>query len=67
MIVFKFGGVVLQNEEKVLNLIRDGITQYEKVVVVVSAIGRIYSPYSTDTLYSMCKHVSEKEVFRLVS
>lgn len=67
MIVFKFGGVVLQNEERVVNIIKEGITKYDKIVVVVSAIGRIYSPYSTDTLYSMCKHVSEKEVFRLVS
>ena len=67
MIIYKFGGVVLQDEEKVVNIIKDGIKKFQKVIVVVSAIGRLYSPYSTDTLYSMCSNVSAKEISRIVS
>lgn len=67
MIVYKFGGLVLQEEKKVVEVIKDGINKYQKVIVVVSAIGRLYSPYSTDTLYSMCKNTSEKEISRMVS
>ena len=67
LIIYKFGGVVLQDEEKVVNIIKDGIKKFQKVIVVVSAIGRLYSPYSTDTLYSMCSNVSAKEISRIVS
>jgi aspartate kinase, monofunctional class len=56
IIVQKFGGTSVQNEEMrkhavhhVLRAVKDGY----KVVVVVSAMGRTGDPYATDTLLSL--------------
>lgn len=67
MIVYKFGGTVLQNEEKVVEIIKNGLIEKEKIIVVVSALGRLHSPYSTDTFYGMSTYVNEKEMARIVS
>ena len=67
MIIYKFGGSVLQEKQRVFDIIKDGLEEHKKIIVVVSAIGRIFSPYSTDTLYSMCKYTSEKEKNRIVA
>lgn len=67
MIVYKFGGTVLQNEEKVVEIIKSGLIEKEKIIVVVSALGRLHSPYSTDTFYGMSTYVNEKEMARMVS
>ena len=67
LIVYKFGGTSLLEEEKVLKEIKEGLLKHGKIIVVVSAIGRILSPYSTDTLYDMCRFVTPKEEYRLVS
>ena len=67
MIVYKFGGTVLLEEDKIVKMINDGLKEHKKIVVVVSALGRMHSPYSTDTLYSLCEYASSKEIARLVS
>ena len=56
MIIQKFGGVAMQNEEirkQCINHIKDGIIQYGKIVVVVSAMGRFGEPYATDSLLNL--------------
>ena len=58
MIVQKFGGIAMQNEEmrvKSMNHIKQGIEQFGKIVVVVSAIGRLGAPYATDSLLNLSK------------
>ncbi|MCZ2257137.1 amino acid kinase family protein [Sporosarcina sp. G11-34] len=56
MIIQKFGGVAMQNEQMrtyCINHIKKGIEQYGKIVVVVSAIGRFGDPYATDSLLNL--------------
>lgn len=56
MIIQKFGGVCLQNKEMrklCIEAIRDALTRSNKVIVVVSAIGRKENPYSTDRLLTI--------------
>ena len=67
LIVYKFGGTALLEEEKVLDVVKLGLLEHQKIIVVVSAIGRTLSPYSTDALYDMSRYVSSKESYRLVS
>lgn len=58
MIVQKFGGIAMQNEEMracSMNHIKQGIEQFSKIVVVVSAIGRLGDPYATDSLLNLSK------------
>lgn len=69
MIVQKFGGVALQTKElrtKCIQHIQQALQQYEKVAVVVSAMGRIGHPYATDQLlnYSeaLPKHDQAKDL-----
>ncbi|KXH79875.1 aspartate kinase [Sporosarcina sp. HYO08] len=53
MIIQKFGGVAMGDEQtrlKCIAHIKDGLDKYGVVVVVVSAIGRYGNPYSTDSL-----------------
>lgn len=56
MIVQKFGGVAMQNEKMrnySMNHIQEALQQYEKIVIVVSAIGRLGEPYATDSLINL--------------
>ncbi|MEK5071254.1 amino acid kinase family protein [Sporosarcina sp. FSL K6-1508] len=56
MIIQKFGGVAMRDEEMRLNCInhiKDGLKEFGDVVVVVSAIGRYGDPYSTDSLLQL--------------
>ncbi len=56
MIVQKFGGIAMQSEEmrvNSMNHIKQGIEQCGKIVVVVSAIGRLGDPYATDSLLNL--------------
>lgn len=58
MIVQKYGGVAMQNEvmrNHSMNHIKEALQQYDKVVVVVSAIGRLGEPYATDSLINLSK------------
>lgn len=53
MIVQKFGGIAMRDaaSRKVcIQHIKEGLTKYKSVLVVVSAMGRHGDPYSTDTL-----------------
>ncbi len=56
MIIQKFGGPAMKNEEmrsKCINHIIEGMNEFGDVVVVVSAIGRYGDPYSTDSLLQL--------------
>ncbi|WP_251668161.1 MULTISPECIES: aspartate kinase [unclassified Sporosarcina] len=56
MIIQKFGGVAMQNQQqraKCIQHIKDGLSRYNSVVVVVSAMGRGGDAYSTDTLLNV--------------
>ncbi|UCZ51671.1 aspartate kinase [Bacillus shivajii] len=74
IIVQKFGGTSLKNEEMrnmaaghVMQALKDG----KKVVVVVSAMGRSGDPYATDTLIDLVggaqNHTSKRELDLLAS
>ncbi len=68
--VMKFGGTSLRSEatrKYVYRHITDALST-QKVIVVVSAMGRYPDPYATDTLLSMgSNHLSKEERARLVS
>lgn len=56
ILIQKFGGTSVKNVESrrhVINKITDALKQYDKLIVVVSAIGRKPSPYATDSLLSL--------------
>jgi len=58
MIVQKFGGIAMQDEEMrehCIKQIKEGVSKYSKVVVVVSAMGRLGNPYATDSLLNLTK------------
>ena len=55
IIILKFGGTSLNNEEKIKNIvkiIKEKLNNHEKPVIVVSAIGRKPEKYATDTILS---------------
>ena len=56
IIIQKFGGTSVRDpksRELALNHIQNGLNEGYKVVVVVSAMGRMGDPYATDTLLSL--------------
>lgn len=56
LLIQKFGGTSVQTKENrthVIKQIKRGLEDAEKLVVVVSAIGRSPDPYATDTLLKM--------------
>ncbi len=56
IIVQKFGGTSVRDDESRKNAKRhivNAISEGYKVVVVVSAMGRLGDPYATDTLLSL--------------
>ena len=69
MKIIKFGGTSLQTPTLVNNALEIIKNYQEKVIVVISAIGRKGFPYATDTLIDSLKekHISDKEFDRLVS
>jgi aspartate kinase len=72
IIVQKFGGTSLQNDEareRAIEHVKNAVNQGYKVVVVVSAMGRKGNPYATDTLLSLIQpdHVSKREMDLLLS
>ena len=63
MIVQKYGGTSLRNlsrESKVISNIKDCIDKGNKLVVVVSAIGRDGEPYATDTLIGLLEDIDNQ-------
>ena len=67
MIVFKYGGTSLKDEVKLLKTVKEGLKEYNKIILIVSAIGRYPEAYSTDTLFKMCDSSSQLEIARMVS
>lgn len=71
IVVLKFGGTSVRDEGlryHVLKHIRREVNAGYKVLVVVSAMGRLGDPYSTDTLKSLIdNHSSKREYDRLLS
>lgn len=67
MIVYKYGGTTLLNEDGLLTTVKEGLKKHGKIILIVSAIGRNPAPYSTDALFKMCDYVTEKEAARIVS
>ncbi|MEQ6375381.1 aspartate kinase [Bacillaceae bacterium S4-13-56] len=56
IVVQKFGGTSVKDKEgraHAIHHIKNALKEYDKVVVVVSAMGRKGNPYSTDTLLSL--------------
>ncbi|MGB2991407.1 MAG: aspartate kinase [Paenisporosarcina sp.] len=56
MIVQKFGGIAMKDKESrqiCIHHIKEGLAKYKSVIVVVSAMGRLGDPYSTDTLIQL--------------
>ena len=69
MFICKFGGTILndsKNYTKIFRLINRKIKK-DKVLVVVSAIGRVNDPYSTDTLIKQTNYLNELEKDALIS
>lgn len=59
LIVQKFGGTSVATQEsrkRVLEIVKNAKAKYDDVIVIVSAMGRIGAPYSTDTLLSLVEH-----------
>ncbi|ARK25665.1 aspartate kinase [Sporosarcina sp. P37] len=62
MIIQKFGGIAMQNEQqraKCIQHIRRALSKYRAVIVVVSAMGRGGDPYSTDQLLTLTNSFSK--------
>lgn len=69
-IVAKFGGTSVSDEESreyVYYRLKEFLDQGNKVVVVVSAMGRAPSPYATDTLLSLAQDIDGQDKDRLIS
>lgn len=68
--ICKFGGTSISNDERcqlALNIVKK-MSQNDKVIVVISAMGRSGDPYATDTLSSLGNaYLSEQEKARLLS
>ncbi len=70
-ILIKIGGStnnILNGNVLVVDYIKSKLTKYKKVIVVVSAFGRVDSPYSTDKLNSLVSNrIEDKDRDRLLS
>lgn len=68
--ICKFGGTSISSDARcqyALNIVKK-MSQDEKVIVVISAMGRMGDPYATDTLSSLGNaYLSEQEKARLLS
>ncbi len=68
--IIKFGGTCLatfKEMEYCLRIIKDKINKNNKVLVVVSAMGRMGFPYSTDNLLKLGSNALENEKDRIAS
>lgn len=64
IVVQKFGGTSVatkDSREHCYKHIQNGLKKGKKVVVVVSAMGRIGEPYATDTLIGLAPQLNERE------
>ncbi|ASK63760.1 aspartate kinase [Virgibacillus phasianinus] len=70
ILVQKFGGTSLQTQASISNVIshvKHALESKQKIVVVVSALGRKPDPYATDTLLGLIKHSNNREKDMLMS
>lgn len=74
LLVQKFGGSSLQTSEKrlhVINHIQEALEDHDKIIVVVSAIGKQPFPYATDSLLQLVNypisHATERELDLLLA
>lgn len=74
ILIQKFGGTSVStkaNRQHVIRHIKSALNKYDKVVVVVSALGREPEPYATDTLLSLVNypshHATNRELDLLMS
>ena len=67
MIVYKYGGTALLDEEELVKTVLEGLSEHQKIILIVSAIGRYPAPYSTDALFKMCDCITTKETARVVA
>ena len=67
MIVYKYGGTALLDEEELVKTVEEGLLEHQKIILVVSAMGRYPAPYSTDALFKLCDCLTTKEVARIVA
>lgn len=70
MIVQKYGGVAMQNytsRQRVIAHIQKAINDHQKVLVVVSAMGRRGSHYATDTLLELMPNANNRVEADLLS
>lgn len=61
ILVQKFGGTSIgtkENRKYVINHIKNALDKHDKIIVVVSALGRQPDPYATDTLLSLVSYPS---------
>lgn len=68
--IIKFGGTIVNNQlyfSKVENIIGNELNNNNKLVIVVSAIGRDNDPYSTSKLTNLGPNLNEKEKAELLS
>lgn len=70
MKICKFGGTSISNDircQYALNIVKE-MSKQHKVIVVISAMGRMGDPYATDTLHALGNaYLSEQEKARLLS
>lgn len=69
-VIYKFGGTSMADTSSrkfVLGHINRSLKEGNKVIAIVSAMGRAPSPYATDTLASLAKLMNDKEKDRLIS
>lgn len=65
MIVQKFGGVAMKNEVMrghSINHVKTALQKYDKVIIVVSAIGRLGDPYATDSLINLSRALANDSI-----
>ena len=67
MIVYKYGGTSLIDEEKLKKSVKEALEKNEKIIIVTSAIGRYPSAYATDTLLKMADYCNKDEVAMIAS
>lgn len=67
MIVYKYGGTALLDEEELVKTVLEGLNEHQKIILIVSAMGRYPAPYSTDTLFKMCDCITKEETARVVA
>ncbi len=68
--VIKFGGTIINHEKyqkNIMKIINQELKDKNKIIIVVSAIGRKGEPYSTYSLNKLGEHLKDKDKAELLS